>query len=49
MVWKNYMVLNDAKCHLMCPGKDTEDESFIFNNFIFNTRNEEKILDITTC
>ena len=30
-----------------CLGKDTECESFIFNNFIFNNSNEEKILGIT--
>ena len=28
-------------------GKDTENETFIFNNFIFNNSNEEKILAIT--
>ena len=27
--------------------KDTENETFIFNNFIFNNSNEEKILGIT--
>ena len=32
----------------MCLGKDTENETFIFNNFIFNNSNEEKILGITT-
>ena len=31
----------------MCLGKDTENETFIFNNFIFNNSNEEKILGIT--
>ena len=30
-------------CHFMCLGKDTENETFIFNN-----RNEEKILGITS-
>ena len=31
----------------MCLGKDTENVTFIFNNFIFNNGNEEKILGIT--
>ena len=31
----------------ICLGKDMESESFIFNNFIFNNSNEEKILGIT--
>ena len=44
---ENYMVLNADKCHFMCLGKDTENETFIFNNFIFNNSNEEKILGIT--
>ena len=30
----------------MCLGKDTENETFFFNNFIFNNSNEEKILGI---
>ena len=33
---KNYMVLNADKYHFMCLGKDTENETFIFNNFILN-------------
>ena len=41
------MVLNADKCHFMCIGKDTENETFVFNNFIFNNSNEEKILGIT--
>ena len=44
---ENYMVLNADKCHFMCLGKDTENETFIFNNFIFNKGNEEKIPGIT--
>ena len=41
------MVLNINKCHFMCLGKDTENEAFIFNNFIFSNSNEDKILEIT--
>ena len=42
------MVLNADKCHFIGLGKDTENETFIFNNFIFNNSNEEKIIGITT-
>ena len=41
------MVLNADKCHFMCLGKTTENETFICNNFILNNSNEEKILGIT--
>ena len=41
------MVLNSDKCHFICLGKDMKNETFIFNNFIFNNSNEEKILRIT--
>ena len=44
---ENCMVLNADKCHFMCLGKDTENETFILNNFIFNNSNEEKILGTT--
>ena len=40
------MVLNADKWHFMCFGKDTENETFIFINFIFNNSNGEKILEI---
>ena len=43
---ENYMVLNADKCHFMCLGKNTENETFIFNNFIFDNSNEEKIIGI---
>ena len=32
----------------MCFGNDTENETFIFNNFIFNNSKEDKILGIIT-
>ena len=44
---ENYMVLNANKCHFMCLSKDPENETFIFNNFIFNNFNKERILGIT--
>ena len=40
---ENYIVLNADKYHFMRLGKDTENETFIFNNLIFNNSNEEKI------
>ena len=44
---ENYMVLNADKCHFMYLGKNKDNETFIFYNFIFNNSNEEKILGIT--
>ena len=44
---ENYGVLNADKYYFMCLGKDKENEASIFNNFIFNNSNEEKILEIT--
>ena len=40
------MVPNADKCYFKFPGKDTENETFTFNNFIFNNSNEEEILKI---
>ena len=44
---ENYMVLNADKCHFTWLGNDTENETFIFNNFIFNNSHEEKILGVS--
>ena len=47
---EDYMVLNADKClgkDVIYLGKDTENETSIFNNFIFNNGNKEKILGIT--
>ena len=33
---ENYMVLNADKCQFTCLGKDTENETFIFNSFTFS-------------
>ena len=41
------MVLNADKYHFMRLSKDMENDTFIFNSFIFNNSNEEKILGIT--
>ena len=42
--FENYMVLNTRKCHFMCLGKNTENETFIFKDTIMNNSKEEKIL-----
>ena len=41
------MILSADKCHFLCFGKDTENETFTFNNFIFSNSNEEKVLGIS--
>ena len=43
---EHYMVLNADNCHFIGLGKDTKNETIIFNNFIFNNSKEEKILCI---
>ena len=40
---ENYMVLNADKCYFIYLGKDSENEPFILNNFIFNNSNEEML------
>ena len=44
---ENHMVLNAGKYHFMYYGKNTENETFIFNSFIFNNSNKENILGTT--
>ena len=44
---ENYVGLNADKYHFMCFGKDTENETFIFNKLIFSNSNEEIVLGIT--
>ena len=44
--FENYMVLNAGKCHFMCLGKNTENETFTFKNTIMNNNKEEKILGV---
>ena len=44
--FKNYMVLNAGKCHFMCLGRNTDNETFIFKDTIMNNSKEEKN---TTC
>ena len=44
--FENYMVLNAGKCHFMCLGKNTENETFTFKDTIMNNSKEEKILRV---
>ena len=44
--FENYMVLNAGKCHFMCLGKNTENETFTFKDTIMNNSKEEKILGV---
>ena len=41
------MVLNSGKCHFMCLGKNTENETHFFNNTEMKNSSGEKILGIT--
>ena len=43
---ENYMVLNAGKCHFMCLGKNTENETFTFKDTIMNNSKEEEILGV---
>ena len=42
--YKNYMTLNAGKCHYMCLGKHTANETFIFKNIVMKNRKEQKVL-----
>ena len=44
--FENYVVLNAGKCHFMCLGKNTENETFIFKDAIMNNSKGEKILGV---
>ena len=41
------MVLNSGKCHFMCLGKNTENETYFVNNTEMKNSRENKILEIT--
>ena len=36
------MVLNAGKCHFMCLGRNTDNETFIFKDTIMNNSKEKK-------
>ena len=40
------MVLNQGKCHCMCLGRNTENETFVFKNKIMKNSEEQKILGL---
>ena len=38
--FENFMVLNAGKCHFMCLGKNTENETFIFKDTMYKSKEE---------
>ena len=50
MKWfsENHMALNAGKCHFMCLGKDTGNETFIFKGLVTKNNKKQKILGVTT-
>ena len=44
--FENYLVLNAGECHFMYLGKNTENETFIFEDIMNNSKGE-KILGVT--
>ena len=47
-LFENYMILNSAKCHYMCIGKNCIDDTFIHNGKSFENSTEETILGVAT-
>ena len=45
--YENHMALNAEKCHFMCLGKDTCNETFIFKSLVMKNSKEQKILRAT--
>ena len=45
--YENYMVLNAGKCHFICLGNNTENETFLFLNIHVENSKERKILSVT--
>ena len=45
--YENYKVLNSGKCHFMCLGKNTVNETYFFNNTEIKNSSGKKILGIT--
>ena len=41
------MALNARKCHFMCLGKDTGNETFSFKGLVMEIRKEQTILWVT--
>ena len=42
------MALNAGKCHFMCLGKGTRNETFIFKGLVMKNNKKQKILGVTT-
>ena len=40
--YENYMVLHTGKCHFMCLGNNTENETFLFHNILMENSKEQK-------
>ena len=45
--YENYMVLNAGKCHFMCLGNNTENETFLFHNILMENSKEQKLISVT--
>ena len=44
--YENYRVLNSGKCHFMCLGQNTVNETFVYDNIEMKNSKEEKILGV---
>ena len=40
------MVLHAGKCHFMCLGNNTENETFLFHNKLTDNRKEQKFIGV---
>ena len=45
--YENFMAPNAEKCHFMCLGNNTENETFLFHNILMKNSKEQKILGVT--
>ena len=44
--YENYMLLNAGKCHFMCLGNNTENQTFLFHNILLQNSKEQKIVGV---
>ena len=44
--YEKYLVLNSGKCHFMCLGQNTVNETFTYDNIEMKNSKEEKILGV---
>ena len=44
--YENYMALNAGKCHFMCLGNNTENETFLFHNILMENSKEQKLVGV---